>query len=119
VSLLGSGGLWHTPGANGAYLDEKFDRDSLAFMQRGDIKGMAEYFDAYKIPEGDTSQGFLDKSKEATGMPDLGGPRGGTRETCNWIAASAVADGKPATLVDYVPVYASPIGCGFAYWDNL
>jgi hypothetical protein len=119
VAVLGSGGLWHTPGAKGAYLDETFDRESLAFMQRGDIRGMAEYFDNYKVPEGDTSQGFLDKSKEATGMPDLGGPRGGTRETCNWIAAAAIADGKPATLVDYVPVYASPIGCGFAYWENL
>ena len=52
-------------------------------------------------------------------MPDLGGPQGGTRETCNWIAAAAVADGKPATVIDYVPVYASPIGCGFAYWQNL
>jgi len=48
----------------------------------------------------------------------LGGPQGGTREIANWIAASAVA-GKPATVVDYVPVYASPIGCGFAYWDGF
>ena len=27
--------------------------------------------------------------------------------------------GKPATVVDYVAVYSSPIGCGFAYWDAL
>jgi hypothetical protein len=46
------------------------------------------------------------------------GPQGGTRETCNWIAAAAVA-AKPATFVEYVPVYASPIGCGFAYWDGF
>ncbi|MGH7418634.1 MAG: hypothetical protein ACREKB_12755, partial [Candidatus Rokuibacteriota bacterium] len=52
----------------------------------------------------------------ATGLPDAVGPRGGTRETCNWIAAAAVAEGRPATLVDYVPIYASPIGAGFAYW---
>jgi hypothetical protein len=48
----------------------------------------------------------------------LGGPQGGTREIANWIAAAAAA-GKPATVVDYVPVYASPIGCGFAYWDGF
>jgi hypothetical protein len=47
---------------------------------------------------------------------DAGGPRGGTRETCNWIAAAAVAEGRPATLVDYIPIYASPIGAAFAYW---
>ena len=52
-------------------------------------------------------------------MPGFGGPQGGTRETCNWIAAAAVADGRPATLVDYVPVYASPIGAGFAYWPAI
>ena len=27
--------------------------------------------------------------------------------------------GKPGTVVDYIPVYASPIGAGFAYWDDL
>jgi hypothetical protein len=51
-------------------------------------------------------------------MPVLGGPQGGTREIANWIATAAAA-GKPATIVDYVPVYASPIGCGFAYWDGF
>ena len=25
----------------------------------------------------------------------------------------------PATIVDYVPVYASPIGAGFAYWPKV
>ena len=52
----------------------------------------------------------------ATGLPGARGPRGGTRETCNWIAAAAVAEGRPATVVDYVPIYSSPIGAGFAYW---
>src|SRR3989442_1541780 len=35
------------------------------------------------------------------------------------LPAAAVADGKPATIVDYVPVYASPIGAGFAYWPEV
>ncbi len=49
---------------------------------------------------------------------DSPGLQGGTRETSNWIAAAAMA-GKPATVVDYVAVYSSPIGCGFAYWDGF
>jgi 3-O-methylgallate 3,4-dioxygenase len=120
VAVLGSGGLWHTPGATGAWLDEDFDRKSLEYMQQGNIKGMAEHFDGYTPPAGDTSQPIdAPRGEGATGMPQLGGPVGGTRETCNWIAASAVADGKLATLIDYVPVYASPIGCGFAYWPEV
>ena len=46
------------------------------------------------------------------------GVGGGTGETRNWIVAAAVADGQPATVIDYVPIYASPIGTSFAYWDN-
>jgi hypothetical protein len=119
VAVLGSGGLWHTPGANGAHLDEEFDRVTLQYMRAGNIRAMAEHFDAYSPPADDTSQPPSKLGKDQTGMPQLGGPVGGTRETCNWIAAAAVADGKPATLVDYVPVYASPIGCGFAYWPEV
>jgi 3-O-methylgallate 3,4-dioxygenase len=118
IAVIGSGGLWHTPARKDAYLDESFDRAELDFMARGDVEGMARYFDEYRIPEGDASQAVPPKGKASTGMPVLGGPQGGTRETANWIAAAAVA-AKPATIVDYVPVYASPIGCGFAYWDGF
>jgi hypothetical protein len=116
VAVVGSGGLWHTPARKDAYLDENFDRTQLEYLQKGDAKGMAELFDSYVIPEGDLSQAVPPRGAASTGMPVLGGPQGGTRETCNWIAATAVA-GKPAAFVEYVPVYASPIGCGFAYWD--
>jgi hypothetical protein len=34
-----------------------------------------------------------------------------------FLAPAAVADGTPRTVVDYVPVYSSPCGMGFAYWD--
>lgn len=118
VAVIGSGGLWHTPGRKDAYLDEDFDRKELEFLQRGDAEGMAAFFDEYRVPEGDPSQAVPPKGKSSTGLPVLGGPQGGTREIANWIAAAAVA-GKPGTLVDYVPVYASPIGCGFAYWDGF
>jgi hypothetical protein len=118
VAVIGSGGLWHTPARKDAYLDEDFDRTELDFMAKGDVEGMARYFDGYNIPSDDLSQAVPPKGKASTGMPVLGGPQGGTRETANWIAAAAAA-GKPATVVDYVPVYASPIGCGFAFWDGF
>jgi hypothetical protein len=116
VAVVGSGGLWHTPRAKDAYLDEAFDRTILTSMMAGDARGMARYFDDYTVPAGDASQLIGAPGPGATGLPDAGGPRGGTRETCNWIAAAAVAEGRPATVVDYVPIYSSPIGAGFAYW---
>ena len=116
VAVVGSGGLWHTPRARDAYLDEAFDRAILKAMTAGDARAMARYFDDYKVPAGDASQALGGRGPAATGLPGASGPQGGTRETCNWIAAAAVAGGTPATLVDYVPIYASPIGAGFAYW---
>lgn len=116
VAVVGSGGLWHTPRAKDAYLDETFDQAMLKAMTTGDARGMARYFDDYEVPAGDASQPLDGRGPAATGLPDAAGPRGGTRETCNWIAAAAVAEGRRATLVDYVPIYASPIGAGFAYW---
>ena len=115
VAVVGSGGLWHTPGAKNAYLDEDFDREMIRLLEAGDIRGMAEHFDSYEIPDGDASQYIGERGRSATGMPGFGGPQGGTRETCNWIAASAVSDGRAHVIVDYIPVYASPIGAGFAY----
>jgi len=116
VAIIGSGGMWHTPGMKNAWLDEQFDRSILEAFQRGDAKEAARRFDGYQIPEGDTSQDHRTVTRNVTGMPGFGGPQGGTRETCNHIAAASVVDGKPMTLVDYVPVYASPIGAGFGYW---
>ena len=115
VAVIGSGGLWHTPMAKQAFLDEDFDRTGLAYLEKGDIKGMAQHFDSYHVADDDPSQFYGQRDRRTTGMPGLGGPKAGTRETCNWIAAAAVADGKTSTIVDYVPVYASPVGIGFAY----
>jgi hypothetical protein len=119
VAVVGSGGLWHTPGAQDAYLDEEFDQGTLRYMAAGDARGMAEHFDNYRIPDGDSSQYVGERARNATGMLGFGGPQGGTRETCNWIAAAGVADGSRATVVDYVPVYASPVGAAFAYWETV
>jgi hypothetical protein len=117
VAVVGSGGLWHTPGAKQAYLDEDWDRGFLKYLEAGDARGMAEHFDSYVIPEGDLSQYVGERGRGATGMPGFGGPQGGTREACNWIVAAAVGDGTRNTIVDYVPVYASPIGAAFSYAD--
>jgi len=119
VAVIGSGGLWHTPGAKNAWLNEDFDREELKYLEAGDARGMAEFFDAYQIPDGDASQYVGEKGRGATGMPGFGGPQGGTRETCNWIAAAGVADGSRSTIVDYVPVYASPVGAAFSYCTSL
>jgi hypothetical protein len=118
VAVIGSGGLWHTPGAPNAWLNEDFDRALLQCMEAGDARGMADCFDHYTPPADDLSQDISQRARQATGMPGPGGPQGGTREACNWVAAAAVADGASATVVDYIPIYASPIGAGFAYWDN-
>jgi aromatic ring-opening dioxygenase catalytic subunit (LigB family) len=118
VAVVGSGGLWHTPRATDAHLDEAFDRTLLRLMAAGDARGMADHFDAYVAPAGDRSQQPGPRGRGVTGMPSSGGPQGGTRESCNWIAAAAVGEGTPAVVVDYVPVYASPLGAGFAYWPG-
>jgi hypothetical protein len=117
VALVGSGGLWHTPQKKGAWLDEAFDEALLAHMARGDIKAMAAHFDEYRIPEGDTSQDISVRGRVVTGMPAISGPQGGTRETCNWIAAAGAVEGSTATIVDRVPIYASPIDAAFAYFN--
>jgi hypothetical protein len=119
VAVVGSGGLWHTPRAPDAYLDEAFNREILKAMAAGNVREMARVFDDYRVPPGDRSQDVSTRGRGATGLPGPGGPQGGTRETCNWIAAAAVADGKPAEIIDYIPVYASPIGAGFAYWPEV
>src|SRR5262245_3432925 len=117
VAVIGSGGLWHTPSKKDAWLNEEFDEALLGHMARGDINAMAACFDEYRIPEGDASQDIGARSRVVTGMPGFGGPQGGTRETCNWIAAAATVEGATATIVDRVPIYASPIDAAFAYFN--
>jgi hypothetical protein len=126
VVAIGSGGLWHTPRREGAYLDEDFDRRGLDHLSRGEIAAWAEHFDGYAIPNGDTSQDLgrdvppeeMRGGDHVTQLPGMGGPQAGTRETCNWIGAAGTAEGRPAVILDYVPLYAAPIGVGFAYCDD-
>ena len=117
IAIVGSGGLWHTPRKKQAWLNEAFDEALLGCMARGDIRAMAACFDEYQVPAGDASQDIGARGREVTGMPGFGGPQGGTRETCNWIAAAGAVEGTTATIVDRVPIYASPIDAAFAYFN--
>lgn len=119
VGVVASGGLWHTPGTRGAWLNTDFDRKTLDYLEAGDIRGMAEHFDSYVIPPDDRSQDTSVRGRNVTGMPSPGGPALGTRETCAWIAAAAVTDGCPTTIVDYIEAWASPVGNAFAYCDQV
>ena len=118
VGVVASGGLWHTPGAQGAWLNTDFDLTTLELLKAGDAQGMARHFDDYVIPADDPSQDTSERSRNVTGMPSPGGPALGTRETCTWIAAAAASEGCPTTIVDYVDVWASPAGNAFAYCDD-
>jgi protocatechuate 4,5-dioxygenase beta chain len=119
VVIIGSGGMWHTPGRPNSWLNEEFDLKLLDYLAKGDIRGMAEYFDAYEVPADDTSQDIGPNVRGMTGLPSLSGPQMGTRETCEWIGAAAAVEGKPFTVIDYIPIYASPIGTSFAYCVDI
>jgi aromatic ring-opening dioxygenase catalytic subunit (LigB family) len=116
IAILGSGGLWHTPGNPEAWLNTEFDEQTLTYVRAGDAQGLAKHFDDYGR-EKPANYG-PDTVKWIDGATDMyNGLGSGTGETRNWIVASAIVDGVPGTVVDYVPVYASPCGMGFAYWD--
>ena len=120
VVSVGSGGLWHTPGAVDAWLNEEFDRTGMEHLSAGDITGWAAHFDAYSAPVDDKSQAFDVPSRGASGiLPLMPGPQGGTREELDWIAASSMAEGSPFNIVDVVNIYSSPIDCAFAYCDQV
>jgi Catalytic LigB subunit of aromatic ring-opening dioxygenase len=114
VAVVGSGGLWHTPGALDAYIDEAFDLEILARLRQGDADGIADYFDHWEPAAERKHLRCYESFSGGTGMS--GGIGNGAGETRNWIMAAALAD-CPATVIDYVPVHASPCGMGFAYWD--
>jgi hypothetical protein len=115
VAVIGSGGLWHTPGAAKSVLDEEFDRTILAQVRSGDARAMAAAFDGYPVVYDPHDPRSVMDASGGTGI--VTGLGSGTGETRNWIAAAATVDGTPGTVVDYIPVYASPVGIGFAYYE--
>ena len=93
VAVLGTGGLSHSIGEKtmGAIYEE-FDRETLRFFGR---------------PERELIQ-FLDTKLATSGN--------GSEEVRNWLVAHGAALGRGFELVDYLPVPAVIVGCGFAAW---
>lgn len=114
VAIMGSGGLWHTPGAPESYLDEDFDREILKRLEVGSADAMASYFDGWTPRPEMKNLRCFEQFSGGTGMTS--GVGGGSGETRNWIMAAAVAD-RPGTVIDYIPVHASPCGIGYAHWN--
>ena len=115
IAVLGSGGLWHTPGLADSYIDGAFDRGILDAVEAGSAAAMAHHFD-------DSARRFIFENADAAremsgGTAMVLGLGSGSGETRNWIAASATVDGMPGRIVDYIPINASPIGAAFACWD--
>ena len=119
IAVVALGGLWHTPNQKGAWLNEAFDRRTLDYLKAGDARGWRILRGA-TYPGDDPSQDIVTRRRQVTGMPSVGnGPQFGSRETCTWISAAAVSEGYPTTIIDYIPVYASPVGNAFAYCDQV
>ena len=118
IAIVGSGGLWHTPRKSGRVAERGLRRGAARPHGAGRYQGDGRLLRRIpKSPTGDASQDIGARGSEVTGMPGFGGPQGGTRETCNWIAAAGAVEGTTATIVDRVPIYASPIDAAFAYFN--
>jgi hypothetical protein len=117
VVVVGSGGLWHTPGQPASWLNESFDRALLESLERGDVEEWSALFDSYVPAPDDPSQEIATKRSGVSGLPGRGGPQFGTRESLCWVVAAAASEGHKAVVVDYIPIYASPVGNGFAYCE--
>jgi Catalytic LigB subunit of aromatic ring-opening dioxygenase len=115
VAVIGSGGLWHTPMTPQSMLDGEFDAAVLHAVKHGDADAMAAFFDSRR-PEVDPHDGVAIRHASG-GTHMVLGLGNGTGETRNWIIVAGVVDGTPGTVVDYVPVYASPVGLAFAQWS--
>jgi Catalytic LigB subunit of aromatic ring-opening dioxygenase len=114
IAVIGSGGLWHTPMQPDARLNEAFDRIVLERIEQGDAGALAAFFDA-QVPRVAARDGAeLMRASGGTGM--VLGLGDGTGEVRNWIITAAIMEGAGATVVDYVPIHASPVGAAFAYW---
>ncbi|MGQ0654685.1 MAG: hypothetical protein ACT4P4_20865, partial [Betaproteobacteria bacterium] len=93
VAVLATGGLSHSIGEKtmGA-IHEEFDRETLRL---------------FSSPEASLID-FLHKQ-----LPSRGN---GSEEVRNWLVAHGAAGGKGFEVIDYLPVPAVILGCGFAAW---
>jgi protocatechuate 4,5-dioxygenase beta chain len=95
VAIYASGGLSHDPGGpRSGWIDERLDRWVLERLAAGEGERLTDLFTF----DSDTL-------------------RSGTGEIRCWIVAAGAMEPARATIVDYIPVYHSVTGLGFAYWD--
>jgi aromatic ring-opening dioxygenase catalytic subunit (LigB family) len=93
VGVLATGGLSHSIGEKtmGA-IHEDFDRETIRLFSSSE-KSLVDYL-----------------GRE---LPSRGN---GSEEVRNWLVAHGAAGGRGFELVDYLPVPAVIVGCGFASW---
>jgi hypothetical protein len=92
VALLGSGGLSHSPGAPEAgYIDEAFDHEFLALLEKGDGEAIAA------IP---------DERIDRAGF--------GTWEIRQWVTVLGAVPERKGRILAYEPVRQWFTGCGVA-----
>jgi aromatic ring-opening dioxygenase catalytic subunit (LigB family) len=93
VAVLATGGLSHSIGEKtmGA-IHEDFDRETIRLFSSSEISLLK----------------YLDRE-----LPSRGN---GSEEVRNWLVAHGAAGGRSFELVDYLPVPAVIVGCGFASW---
>jgi aromatic ring-opening dioxygenase catalytic subunit (LigB family) len=93
VGVLATGGLSHSIGEKtmGA-IHEDFDRETIQLFSSSE-KMLVDYLDRE--------------------LPSRGN---GSEEVRNWLVAHGAAGGRGFELVDYLPVPAVIVGCGFASW---
>jgi aromatic ring-opening dioxygenase catalytic subunit (LigB family) len=93
VAVLATGGLSHSIGEKtmGA-IHEDFDRETIRLFSSSE-KSLLKYL-----------------GRE---LPSRGN---GSEEVRNWLVAHGAAGGRSFELVDYLPVPAVIVGCGFASW---
>lgn len=93
VGVLATGGLSHSIGEKtmGA-IHEDFDRQTIRLFSSSE-KSLIDYLNGE--------------------LPSRGN---GSEEVRNWLVAHGAAGGRGFELVDYLPVPAVIVGCGFASW---
>jgi hypothetical protein len=93
VAILATGGLSHSIGEKtmGA-IHEDFDRETIRLFGASEASLV----------------GYLGKE-----LPTRGN---GSEEVRNWLVAHGAAGSRGFELVDYLPVPAVIVGCGFAAW---
>ena len=93
VAIVGTGGLSHSIGepTMGA-IDEPFDIECIERFKGSTAKLFA----------------FLEEKLSKTGN--------GAEEVRNWLVAHGAAGGRGFEVIDYLPVPAVIVGCGFASW---